>query len=233
MDDIASRDRGRPEQHTSVFLSYSRLDQKVAMAVIGILEKQGYAVWWDGLIPGGDRFGKTTSDALERASAVVVLWSQTSVASHWVHDEAARGRDRRCLIPLSIDGSEPPLGFRQFQYLDISCEPLKADSPTVQRALRSLAEIMGRPAVTGVKPTLSPRRFTVGRRTVLAGGAIGVVAAVGGATAWYLTSARSSAMPNSIAVLPFDNLSGDPGQQYFSDGLAAELRAQQIGRAHV
>lgn len=30
--------------------------------------------------------------------------------------------------------------------------------------------------------------------------------------------------PNSIAVLPFDNLSGDPGQAFFSDGMAEELR---------
>lgn len=30
-------------------------------------------------------------------------------------------------------------------------------------------------------------------------------------------------LPNSIAVLPFDNLSTDPDQEYFSDGLADEL----------
>ena len=30
----------------------------------------------------------------------------------------------------------------------------------------------------------------------------------------------------SIAVLPFDNLSGDPSKAYFSDGLAAEVRAE-------
>jgi TolB-like protein len=31
---------------------------------------------------------------------------------------------------------------------------------------------------------------------------------------------------NSVAVPPFANLSGDPGQSYFSDGLAAEMRAE-------
>ncbi len=34
------------------------------------------------------------------------------------------------------------------------------------------------------------------------------------------------APPNSIAVLAFDNLSGDPSQAYFSDGVAEELRGQ-------
>jgi len=30
-------------------------------------------------------------------------------------DEASVGRDEQRLVPISIDGSEPPLGFRQFQ----------------------------------------------------------------------------------------------------------------------
>jgi TolB-like protein len=226
MDDTATGDRTPPKQDNSVFLSYSRADQKCALIIIGILESQGYSVWWDGLIPGGDRFGQTTSDALEAAGAVMVLWSQTSIASHWVHDEAARGRDRRCLVPLSIDGSAPPLGFRQFQYLDISPEPLKADSPTMQRALRSIADLMGRPPALPTKSAPAPQRSTVGRRAVLAGTGIGAVAVAGGGAAWYFSSNSAPAMANSIAVLPFDNLSGDPGQKYFSDGLAAELRAQ-------
>ena len=32
-------------------------------------------------------------------------------------------------------------------------------------------------------------------------------------------------MSDSIAVLPFENLSGDPGQAYFSDGVAEEIRS--------
>jgi TolB-like protein len=33
----------------------------------------------------------------------------------------------------------------------------------------------------------------------------------------------NSAAPNSIAVLPFDNMSGDPRQRYFSEGISSEL----------
>jgi serine/threonine-protein kinase len=61
------------------------------------------------------------------------------------------------------------------------------------------------------------------RRTALVGGAAATVAVVGAGT-WFFTR-PTSAKADSIAVLPFANLSGDPAQAYFSDGIAEELRA--------
>src|SRR5919202_840968 len=54
------------------------------------------------------------------ADVVVVLWSANSIESAWVRDEAAAGRDSGRLVPVTIDGTEPPLGFRQFQTIDLS-----------------------------------------------------------------------------------------------------------------
>jgi TolB-like protein/DNA-binding winged helix-turn-helix (wHTH) protein/tetratricopeptide (TPR) repeat protein len=60
------------------------------------------------------------------------------------------------------------------------------------------------------------------RRTAIAIGTAALVAAgVGG---WELLKPRGSATGDSIAVLPFKNLSGDPNQAYFSDGVAEEIR---------
>jgi len=61
----------------------------------------------------------------------------------------------------------------------------------------------------------------VGRRFIMAGGAAAVAAAAAGG--WFALRPGSAAA-SSIAVLPFANLSGDPSQAYFSDGLAEELR---------
>src|SRR5207248_4240374 len=60
------------------------------------------------------------------------------------------------------------------------------------------------------------------RRTLIAGGAVSLV--VIGACGWTLLRSRAGAASQSIAVLPFANLSGDPQETYFSDGIAEELR---------
>jgi hypothetical protein len=49
---------------------------------------------------------------LDKARAVVVVWSSHSVASRWVKAEAGEGLRRGILVPVLVDASLPPLGFR-------------------------------------------------------------------------------------------------------------------------
>ena len=37
-----------------------------------------------------------------------------------MRDEAAQGRDQRKLVPVTLDGVEPPLGFRQYHSINLS-----------------------------------------------------------------------------------------------------------------
>lgn len=211
-------------QETTVFLSYSRDDQKRALPIIKLLQDAGFAVWWDGLIEGGARFSRTTENALEQAKAIVVLWSSTSNNSHWVQDEATRGRDRKCLVPLSIDGSEPPLGFRQFQVIDARPAKVKPNTPEMQNLIRAVSSLHGE--TESRRPMPQEKLFALDRRKMLAGGGVLAIAAIGGA-AWLAgIIGGKSAAAASVAVMPFDNLSGDPKQAYFSDGLAAEVRSE-------
>lgn len=211
-------------RETTVFVSYSRDDQKRARPIIDLLQAAGFSVWWDGLLEGGERFSRSTEDALERAKAIVVLWSATSINSHWVHDEATCGRDRKRLVPLSIDGSEAPLGFRQFQVLDAKPAKVKPTSPEMQSLIRSVSALHNESAEAHRLPTTP--RLAVDRRTLMIGGGALAVAAIGGA-AWFSgLIGGTSAAAASVAVMPFENLSGDPTQAYFSDGLAAEVRSE-------
>ena len=221
----AGEDEAASGAPTSVFVSYARVDQKAALPVIRAIEEAGYAVWWDGKLEGGERYLQTTDTALESAKAVVVLWSKTSAGSHWVHDEAMRGRDHRCLVPISIDGAEPPLGFRQFQTIDLSGHGRKAKAAALEAVIRAVAALHDHPPLPRA-PTKQPLiSRPVDRRLMLGGGAALAAAAAGGAW-WAGLFGGAGANARSVAVLPFDNLSGDPARDYFSDGLAAEIRAQ-------
>lgn len=222
MSDVGRSDENENAAPT-VFVSYSRDDRKHALQIIDILERNGFSVWWDGMLEGGDRFSRTTAEALENAKAVVVLWSKTSAESHWVHDEATQGRDRKRLVPLSIDGSDPPLGFRQFQVIDATPKKVKANSAEMTGMLRAVAALHNRPFVAPEKDAV--KTPMVNRRAAVGGGL--ALLAAGGSFALYKSGLfGGGAVGNSVAVLPFTNLSRDPAQQYFSDGLASEIRAQ-------
>ena len=220
-----------------LFVSYSRTDLPHAKPVIDLLEQAGFDTWWDGRLEGGENFLQTTETALETAACVVVLWSATSVNSHWVRDEAQRGRERGCLVPLSIDGTMAPLGFRQFQLLDISGWDGAPASPEANRILVAVKARTGNSS-TGSEPS-SPRPdfaqtapapaqssgFALSRRGVMAGG-IGVAGAAGLLGAWQFGLFGSPASATtSMVVLPFANETGDPEKKYFSDGLSRELRS--------
>ena len=81
-----------------VFLSYAREDSDAAKELADAVGAAGHEVWWDQHIQGGSRFSRAIDQALKDAEAVVVLWSDTSVESAWVQDEAAEGRDSGRLV---------------------------------------------------------------------------------------------------------------------------------------
>lgn len=220
--DPASAD---PSPPVSVFVSYSRDDLARARPVIDALVGAGHSVWWDGLLAGGDAYAHTTETALETADAVVVLWSARSIQSHWVRDEATRGRDRGRMVPVSIDGTVPPLGFRQIQYIDLAGWRGKADAAELIQLHRAIAATADAPRSQLAFAGLAAGSRPLSRRTALMVGG-GLVAALGGgAIAWRAGLFAGKVLANSVAVLPFRNIGGNPAEDYFSDGLAEELRA--------
>ena len=209
------------DRPASVFVSYTRADRPQARKLVELIEHAGFTVWWDAQIEAGGQFQQITEQALESAKAVIVIWSERSVGSAWVHDEATRGRERHCLIPVSIDGTPPPLGFRQYQFIDLSHGKMKAGSAEVEQVLSRVADLAEREN----EPTKPPAQLPhITRRMLLAG--TGALIAVG-AGYYFIGGGPGGGRPDfgSIAVLPFNNLSGDPEQDYFSDGLSEELRA--------
>lgn len=207
----------------SVFLSYDHGDSVRAGPIASALERAGHAVWWDRQIHGGAEFQSEIERAVDEADAVVVLWSARSIKSAWVRDEAAEGRDQGKLIPVLLETVKPPMGFRQYQTIDLSDRRRASTTSQLNQLLRAIAQMAhGRHLL----PKASPRetvKTAVDRRTVLAGGGA-AAAALAGIGAWAFFRPGATNASDSIAVLPFANLSGDPRQAYFADGIAGEIR---------
>jgi hypothetical protein len=134
-----------------LFLSYARVDREPVERLARALSAAGHTVWWDAALEGGHHFAAEIERELNAADAVVVVWSEASVTSNWVLDEAMHGRDRGCLIPVRFDGTPPPLGYRQIQTIDLVDG---ADSEEVAAIGRAAARIMGQPAR---EPVAQPR----------------------------------------------------------------------------
>jgi len=212
-----------PPKRPRVFLSYARADQPRATKLAKALEAAGLDLWWDTLIEGGAVFSRQIEAALEGSDAVIVLWSKASIGSDWVLDEAARGRDLRKLVPVSLDGTEAPLGFRQYHAISLQHWNGRHDADVIAQLLRAVASGArhGPASERAVKG-----RARLSRRTLIAGGAAAALAGAGGIVAWRALRAPARvATANSVAVLPFSNLGGNPDQAYFADGLSEELRA--------
>jgi TolB-like protein/Flp pilus assembly protein TadD len=214
-------------------VSYARADRPRVRALTGALESDGFEVWWDALIEGGAEFRKLIAKALDAADVVIVVWSKHSIDSDWVLDEAMHGRDRRTLVPVTIDGSQSPLGFRQYQVINLTAwggDRSASEWADLSKAVRTAASGAARNAVSSspVSPAaarVTPTPISQERRRLLLGASGTALAAAlgGGYFAWKRRSIGDAAA-NSLAVLPFRNLSEDASQNFFSDGLAEEIR---------
>ena len=208
---------------TDLFLSYKAEDRQRVAPLVAALESDGFSVWWDAHIGGGDDWRETILRHLEAARAVIVVWSRRSIGrgGHFVRDEATRALKRGAYFPILIDNVDPPLGFGEMQALDLGGWNGDRSDERYQAVLATLRKRFG---IKAARAAPAPdRRSGISRRTVVASGTIAAVAAAAGAGTWFLLK-PGRPRAESIAVLPFANLSGDPSQAYFSDGIAEELR---------
>jgi adenylate cyclase len=83
---------------------------------------------------------------------------------------------------------------------------------------------------TPAKPTKSAAAKQRSIIALLGGGIVALIVIVGGS--WYFLGAnrsapaRPEAAHQSVVVLPFTNLSGDPSQDYFADGITENLTSE-------
>lgn len=91
--------------------------------------------------------GRQFTDEIERqldaARCVVVLWSEASVRSRWVPEEADDAAERGILIPIAIEkGVRPPLSFRRAHMADLT-EWNGGPSRELDQVLASIEALLG------------------------------------------------------------------------------------------
>ena len=104
---------------TDIFISYSRNDRERVRIMAEALEKEGFDVWWDPEIPPGESFSAVIDEQLKNSACIIAVWSNSSVTSNWVQEEADDGMQRNTLIPVMIDGVDLPRGFKRLQTADL------------------------------------------------------------------------------------------------------------------
>lgn len=209
---------------SDVFVSYKAEDRRRVKPLVEALESDGYSVWWDAQIGGGAAWRHSIETELNAAKCVIVAWSKRSVGPEgtFVQDEATRAQHRHVYVPVLIDKVHLPLGFGETQALPLTGWHGNRSDPRYESVLNAVRRLAG-----GESPESTPRPVEptfISRRLVLVGGGV-AAAAVAGVGGWIAFNPASAGALNSIAVLPFANLSGDPAQTYFSDGIAEELRS--------
>jgi TolB-like protein len=229
-----------------IFVSYSREDLAIARLFAEGLEREGFSVWWDAALIPGEIFDQVVEKALNEASAVVVLWSRKSVASRWVRAEATQANDNGTLVPVMIEPCKRPIIFELTHTADLSHWNGDPNDKTWLSFVAGVRQFVNRgapAATTAPIASVSRNGSTISAKSlaivvaivVVTGGVVWVlnrsagkffaspVPAVASAAVSTPISAAATESRNSIAVMPFANLTGDPSKDYLGDGMAEEV----------
>lgn len=130
-----------------IFISYARADRERVKFIAGHLISSGYSVWWDRDIRPGEEFDEVIDKAILRSKAIVVVWSENSIKSRWVKEEAEDGLAADILVPVTIDCVTIPRGFRRIQAAPLEDSPQDpTQSEHWPEFLSTLQELAGPPS---------------------------------------------------------------------------------------
>ena len=193
-----------PTGARDVFISYASPDRSIADDVCGLLERAGMTCWIAPRdVTPGEFYAEAIVRAIDAAKVMVLVLSQDAAASPHVVREIERAASKgRHIVSFRLDLRSMPPALEYFlnasHWIDASASNITATLPRLIDAVkRLLAPATGPAAAPSIRRENLPIPATA--------------------------SVKAAAPANSIAVLPFANMSADHDQEYFSDGLAEEI----------
>jgi adenylate cyclase len=181
-----------------VFISYSNVDKTAADTVCSILEQNGLSCWIAprDITPGLD-FAEAIIDGIKSSKLFILVYSSNSNTSKQVIREVDRAVHTGLPV-INLKLEDVPLS-KQLEYYLSSVHWLDAKRPPLEEHINKLSGV--------VKILLRKDDARDGDlEKAIRDGTLQV-----------------GLDKKSIAVLPFKNLSNDPDQQYFSDGMMEEI----------
>ena len=130
-----------------IFISYAREDREWVEKLANAFVAEGFSVWWDFDLLVGKRYRETIETELQTAKAAVVVWSQHSIRSDFVRDEAEDAQQRNILAPILKEIVRPPAGFRQLQTADLNNWTGDGEHVEFRRMMRGVGHLVGRQAL--------------------------------------------------------------------------------------
>ena len=215
---------------TAVFISYASQDAEVARRIRDTLREAGLEVWFDqSELRGGDAWDASIRRQIRECALFVPLISSNTNARsegyfrlEWklaVDRSHLMADDQPFLLPIVIDGTPDvaarvPDLFRQRQWMRLHDGQLSPE--VVDRLVRLLA------VSSAANPTAEP----IPPNSVVPRDAYQPSLGAG----LSLTIPGRRDQPGSgtlhrlgVCVLPFANMSGDPEQEYFADGITEDV----------
>ncbi len=230
-----------------VFISYSSIDNTAAEAVCSILEQNGTTCWIAPRdITPGVPFAEAIIKAIKESKVFILVYTQNSNSSPQVIKEVDRAVHHGLSI-ITLRLEDVPMSdqleyyISDVHWLDAFTSPLEqhinrlskvvkmllskdeVKDDDIEKAIRTGTLRLGKTGKpgSGKGPYRSPWIKVAVPVTAII---ILLVALI-----FIIPSIRRNLLGNitppdkSIAILPFTNLSPDPGQEYFSDGMMDEI----------
>ena len=235
-----------------VFISYASQDATAAESIVDALERQGLNCWIAPRdVTAGAPYAGQIIHAIDAAKASVLILSRDAAASPHVLREVERTASKRhAIVALRIDQAPLPADFEYFlnasHWLDASGGDIARTLPKLVAAVRLALQV---PATTPAGAPSSRAAAAASTRpptrivamivvSVIGLGLVGIAterlwlahrratptpvpAFVSPTTA--ASTAASEIPEQSVAVLPFVDMSEKKDQEYLSDGLSEEL----------
>lgn len=138
----------------TLFISYAKDDRDRARRIRSVLEGADIEVWWDGDIPPGNPWRETIQRELDHASAILTIWTENSVLSKAVAEEAAVAQRAGKFIHARLDSTPVPYGFSEIQYADLRNWDGSPGHPEMRRLIQAIVDKLNPPSPQEIRDRL-------------------------------------------------------------------------------